>query len=84
MSVLGRKLDTFGYCGAMVKWLHRGAQDGYLTEVKYPKTRIWELETAGWLSSTPWARGPANFVQIVFFYFVQMSFNLALAAGQPG
>ena len=45
MSVLGRKLDTFGYHGVVVKCPHRGAQDGYLTEVKYPKTRIRELET---------------------------------------
>ena len=45
ISVFGRKLDTFGYYDAVVKWLHRGAQDGYLTEVKYPKTRIRELET---------------------------------------
>ena len=45
ISVFGRKLDTFDYSGAVVKWPHRGAQDGYLTEVKYPKTRIRELET---------------------------------------
>ena len=45
MSVFGRKLDTFEYYDLVVKWLHRGAQDGYLTEVKYPKTRIRELET---------------------------------------
>ena len=45
MSVLGRKLDTFGYYDVVVKWPHRGAQERYLTEVKYPKTRIRELET---------------------------------------
>ena len=45
ISVFGRKLDTFGYYGVVLKWLHRGAQDGYLTEVKYPETRIRELET---------------------------------------
>ena len=45
MSVLGRKLDTFGYLDAVVKWPHKGAQEGSLTEVKYPKTRIRELET---------------------------------------
>ena len=45
MSVLGRKLDTFDYHDEVVKWPHRGAQDGYLTEVKYPKTRIREVET---------------------------------------
>ena len=38
-------MDTFEYSSAVVKWLHRGAQDGYLTEVKYPETRIRELET---------------------------------------
>ena len=36
MSVLGRKLDTFGYYDAVLKWPHRGTQEGYLTEVKYP------------------------------------------------
>ena len=36
MSVLGRKLDTFEYYGAVLKWPHRGAQERYLTEVKYP------------------------------------------------
>ena len=45
ISVFGRKLDTFGYLSEVVKWLHRGAQDGYLTEVKYPEIRIRELET---------------------------------------
>ena len=45
MSVLGRKLDTFDYLNEVLKWLHRGAQDGYLTEVKSPETRIRELET---------------------------------------
>ena len=45
MSVLGGKLDTFGYPNLVVKWPHRVAQDGYLTEVKYPETRIRELET---------------------------------------
>ena len=45
ISVLGQKLDTFDELNVVLKWLHRGAQDGYLTEVKYPKTRIRELET---------------------------------------
>jgi len=48
------KLDTFDYYDAVVKWPHRGAQEGYLTEVKYPKTR--RLCS---LSDTPRA-GPAN------------------------
>ena len=39
-------------------WPHRGAQDGYLIEVTYPKTRIRELET-GADSLTRQGQGPA-------------------------